>query len=179
MQLLALLLLLVTSMATGAVPVSVPGAAARFDAPAGYTPLSQDEISVKFPARRAPANIVGNARRTTTIAFELNQDKLAPAQLSEARHVFEQFFERSVPGLVWRERRLVRLDGQDWIHLEFSSNAVDTDLHNILLVTSRVGRMLLFNFNSTKAEFPLVESALRSSIQSIDLGLGPNGKRRR
>jgi hypothetical protein len=34
--------------------------------------------------------------------------------------------------------------------------------------------MLLFNFNSTKAEFPLVECALRSSIQSIDLGRRPS-----
>ena len=132
-------MLLGFSMATCAVPVSVPGAAARFDAPEGYTPLSQDEISIKFPARRAPANIVGNARRTTTIAFELKQDKLAPEQLSEARQVFEQFFERTVPGLVWRDRKLVRLDGQNWIHLEFSSNAVDSDLHNIMLVTSRFG----------------------------------------
>lgn len=170
MRPLALLMLLGFSMATCAVPVSVPGAAARFDAPEGYTPLSQDEISIKFPASRAPANIVGNARRTTTIAFELTQDKLAPEQLSEARQVFEQFFERTVSGLVWRDRKFVRLDGQNWIHLEFSSNAVDTDLHNIMLLTSRFGRMLLFNFNSTKAEFPLVENALRSSIQSITLG---------
>ena len=105
MRPLALLMLLGFSMATCAVPVSVPGAAARFDAPAGYTSLSQDEISIKFPARRAPANIVGNARRTTTIAFELTQDKLKPEQLSEARQVFEQFFERSVAGLVWRDRK--------------------------------------------------------------------------
>jgi hypothetical protein len=164
-------MLLGPSLGACAAPVSVPGAAARFHAPDGYTSLSQTEISIKYPASRAPANVVGNARRTTTIAFELKQEKLEPEHLPEAKAVFEQFFERIVPGLVWRQRKTVRLDGQNWIYLEFSSDAVDTDIHNIVLLTSRFGRLLLFNFNSTKAEFPLVESALRGSIQSIDLDL--------
>ncbi len=138
-----------------------------FDAPDGFTALSRDEIAIKFPSSRAPSGVIGNARRTTTIAYELKQDKLAPEQLAEAKAAFEQLFERIIPGLEWKARTIVQLQGQRWIQLEMSSRAIDTDIHNIMLITSRDGRMLIFNFNSTKSEFPSVESALRGSIRSI------------
>ena len=57
--------------------------------------------------------------------------------------------------------------GQQWIYLEMSSRAIDTDIHNIMLITPLQGKMLIFNFNSTKAEFPKVEAELRASINSI------------
>ncbi len=49
------------------------------------------------------------------------------------------------------------------------SRAVDTDIHNIMLVTPFRGGMLMFNFNSTREEFPRMEGALRRSLESISL----------
>lgn len=167
MRLAALILLLGLALGAHAAKFSVPGAGISFDAPTGFTALSKDEIAVKFPSNRAPSGVIGNARRTTTIAFELKPDKLAPQQLGEAKEALERMFERIIPGLEWKGRKIVQLQGQDWIQLEMSSRAVDTDIHNIMLVTSRDGRILIFNFNSTKSEFPFVENALRDSIRSI------------
>lgn len=48
-----------------------------------------------------------------------------------------------------------------------TSSAVDTDIHNIMLITGIGEEMLVFNFNSTREEFPQVEKALRASIDSI------------
>lgn len=167
MRLVALILLVGFALGAHATTFPVPGAGVSFDAPDGFTALSKDEIAIKFPSSRAPSGVIGNARRTTTIAFELKRDKLTPEQLGEAKEAFERLFERIIPGLEWKARKIVQLQGQRWIQLEMSSRAVDTDIHNIMLVTSRYGRMLIFNFNSTKSEFPAVEGALRQSIQSI------------
>jgi hypothetical protein len=104
------------------------------------------------------------------MAFELKRDKLAPQQLSEARQAFEQAFARSVAGLVWRDRTFVRLDGQNGIHFDFASHTVDAGLRNFMRFASRFGRVLRFNVNATKAEFPVVENALPSGIQSINPG---------
>lgn len=167
MRLLTLILLFGIALGAHATTFSIPGAGISFDAPEGFTPLSKDEIAIKFPSSRAPSGVIGNARRTTTIAYELKQDKLAPEQLGEGKDAFEQLFERIIPGLEWKARAIVQFQGQRWIQLEMSSRAVDTDIHNIMLVTSRNGRMLIFNFNSTKSEFPSLESVLRESIRSI------------
>lgn len=147
----------------------VAGAACHFEAPRGFTPLTREEIAAKFPSTRAPVSVVGNARRTTTVAYELKPDRLAPDQLPEAKQAFERIFERVVPGLHWTKRELVTMQGQSWIHFEFTSRAVDTDIHNIMLATSRAGRMLVFNYNATAADFGTVEADLRDSIRSIRL----------
>lgn len=148
---------------------AVDGAACRFEAPRGFTPLTKEEIAAKFPSMRAPVSVVGNARRTTTVAYELKPDRLTLAQLPEAKQAFEQIFERVVPGLRWTKRELVTMQGQSWIHFEFTSRAIDTDIHNIMLATSRAGRMLVFNYNATAADFEAVEADLRASILSIRL----------
>jgi hypothetical protein len=112
---------------------------------------------------------VGNKRRTTTIAYDLKPESIPADKLDEVRLSFEQTFQRIVPGLVWIERKTIELSGRKWIYLEMSSSAVDTDIHNIILVTAFEGKMLVFNFNSTKEEFPKVEQTLRSSLQSISM----------
>ena len=77
--------------------------------------------------------------------------------------------QQSLPGLHWIDRKFVVMDGHRWFFMELTSKATDTDIHNIVLLTPYDGKALLFNFNSTRAEFPTVEKQLRTSIQSIRL----------
>ncbi len=149
--------------------LSLPGSGVRFEAPEGFTPLSTEEIAAKYPRSQPPRYVVGNARRTTTIAYDLKPNRLPADKLAEVQAAFEKTFERMIAGLVWKERKLVTQAGRQWIYLEMTSNAVDTDIHNIMLVTPHKDGMLLFNFNSTKEEFPKMEQALRRSVQTIAL----------
>jgi hypothetical protein len=165
----AALLLALAAAPAAAAPFSIPEAGMSFEAPDGFTPLGQAEIDAKYPSKRGPAFVVGNERRTTTIAFDLKADRLPADKLPEVQATLEKVFERIVPGLEWKARKLIELQGQPWIYLEMSSRAVDTDIHNLMLITSRQGRMLVLNFNSTRAEFPAVEAALRRSIESLRL----------
>lgn len=169
MKLLLAALALALSGLAAAAPFSIPAAGMSFDAPEGFTPLSQAEIDAKYPSKRGPAFVVGNERRSTTIAFDLKDNALPADQLPQVQAAFEKLFDRIVPGIEWKDRKLVQMQGQTWIYLEMSSRAADTDIHNLMLVTPRHGRMLVLNFNSTRAEFPAMEAALRKSIDSITL----------
>jgi hypothetical protein len=166
MRLLALVFAFSIAVGVSAEPVSL-GDSVTFDPPTGFTPLSADEIAFKYPSARAPRFVVGNKRRSTTIAYDLKPDAIPPDKLEEVSQSLQQTLQRLIPGLIWKERKIIELSGRKWIYLELMSNAVDTDIHNIMLVTPFQGQMLLFNFNSTKEEFPKVEKALRRSLQSI------------
>jgi hypothetical protein len=148
---------------------SLPQGGVTLNAPDGFTQLSPEEIAAKYPSARRPSFVVGNARRTTTIAMDLKPHTLPPEKLPEVKASFEKLFDRIVPGIEWKERKLIDMQGQQWIYFEMTSRAVDTDIYNIMLVTPHRGKMLVFNFNSTKGEFPQVESELRKSIQTIAL----------
>jgi hypothetical protein len=75
--------------------------------------------------------------------------------------------EKAIPGLKWIENGIISLDGRPCIYLEMTSEAKDTDIHNIMLMTPQQSGFLVFNFNSTREEFPAVEAELRKAIESI------------
>ena len=165
-RLLAVCLLGVASWSL-AEPIRVVDSPVTFEAPPGFGPVPQALIDVKWPSKRAPRFVVGNERATTTVAYDLKPHKIPDAQLPEVKTAFTGMMERVVPGIRWISNEVIELAGQRWIFMEMTSNAVDTDIHNIMLITGVNDQMLVFNFNSTKEEFPKVESALRASMRSI------------
>jgi hypothetical protein len=152
--------------------ITIDGGSVVFTVPENFTPLSRAEITAKFPSTNAPENVVGSegVGRTTTIAYQLKeQQPVKLSDLPDVQKAFTQVFDRVIPGIEWKQNALVDLVGQKWLLMEMTSRAIDQDIHNIVLITSHKGKMLMFNFNSTRKEFPKVEKLLRDSIKSIVL----------
>ncbi len=167
--LLGLALAITTSTLFAREKISIPGSTVSLDAPAGFTPLTAAEIAAKFPRTRPPGFVVGNARRTTSIAYDLKPLPIKDDTLEEGLEVFGSMMGRMVPNLVWKRKEIISMAGQRWIFLELTSSAIDTDIYNIMLITPFDGKMLIFNFNSTKEDFAHQEAALRASVASIRL----------
>ena len=138
-----------------------------FDAPDEFTELTSEDITLKFPSSRAPQFVVGNEERSTTIAYDWKQDRLLLSDLAQFKDAMVQMFNRIVPGIQWKEDEVVEINGREFVHLEFISSAVDTDIYNIMLATSYQDRMLVFNFNSTVSDFETVEDDLRRTVETI------------
>lgn len=162
---------LMITMHVNAETFTLPEAGVSFAAPDGFTQLSQHEIAQKYLSNRAPTFVVGNSNRATTIALDLKSDELPEDKLSEAKSAFEAVFNRIIPGIEWKQRKIIELQQRQWIYFEMTSRAVDADIYNIMLITPYHGKMLVFNFNSTKQEFPKMELELRKSIQTISVPL--------
>ena len=138
-----------------------------FVAPRGFTEFTAEELAAKYPRPGAPRRAVGNARRTTSIAYDLLDTRAPTNDLDEARKVFVEIYKKTFPTLKWVATDVRSIAGRTWAYLEFTAPAVDQELHNIVLVSVHAGRVLMFNFNSTGAEFPRVEQALRTSMNTI------------
>jgi hypothetical protein len=152
--------------------VKMDNGAIVFQVPDAFTPLSEEEVRRKFPSANAPRSVMGNEARTVSVAFELKdalmpREKAVESELPNARDEFVRTFDRVIPGIRWIKQEIVEHGGRKWIHLELTSNAVDQDVHNIVRITFHEGKLLLFNFNSTKAEFPKYEQELRRCIDSV------------
>lgn len=147
----------------------ISSSGASFEPPTGFTELTQQEIDLKYPSKNPPKFVVGNERRTTTIAYAIIDEALMDQALPKTLTSLEQQMQSALPGLKWFNRKLIKMQGQRWIYLEMTSKAVDTSIHNIMLMTPHDGKMLIINFNSTIEEFPQLEKALRKSLKSITL----------
>ena len=147
--------------------IKVDNGSVTFEAPPGFAKLTQELIDLKYPATRRPTYVIGNASASTTIAYDLKPHVIPNDKLDDVRKSFTTVFNRVVPGIQWKKNEILKHAGREWVHFEMTSNAVDTDIHNIMLVTGHNGKMLVFNFNSTKEDFPKYEKMLRASMHSI------------
>jgi len=149
--------------------ITLDAGAIRFEAPEGFKPVPQEIIDLKYPSSRAPKYVIGNESAATTIAYDLKPNNIPQEKIDEARGAFTEMFSRMIPGLQWKENKTITLAGQKWGYLEMTTTAVDTDIYNIMLFTGHKGQMLVFNFNSTKEQFPKYEQSLRKAVESIQI----------
>ncbi len=147
--------------------IKIENTGITFDAPDIFGPIPQEIIDIKYPNKNAPRFVIGNDSASTTIAYDLKPQNLVGVNLEEVRLGFGGVFDRMVPGIEWKESKVMTLNETEWVLFEMTSNSVDTDIYNIMLITSYGEEMLVFNFNSTREEFPQYESLLRESINSI------------
>ena len=167
--LILVITLLLFSNRSQAKDVSIDGGSVTFVVPDDFTELSQAEINAKYPSVNAPKQVIGTEGRATTIAYQLQPQPVKESDLPDVQKAFTQIFDRVIPGIEWKQNGLIDLVGQKWLVMEMTSRAIDQDIHNIVMITSHKGKMLMFNFNSTKKDFPKMEKSLRYSIKSITL----------
>ncbi|MDG1708086.1 MAG: hypothetical protein P8H03_04955 [Emcibacteraceae bacterium] len=163
---LSILLLVSASHAS---EVEIPNTGITFEAPENFMEIPKNIRDLKWNSLNAPKFAIGNETASTTIAYDIKPNDISQAPLDELLNYFSSTFDRIIPGLIWHKKEIINLSDQEWVFLEMTSSAVDTDIYNIMLVTSYNNQMLLFNFNSTKKDFSTYEEELRESIRTIKL----------
>jgi hypothetical protein len=142
-----------------------------FVLPAGFKAMSKEDINLKFGrngAAYAPDFAYSaNERHNVAVAFGAKGSGLPPIALEELKKMMEKQLESSIPGLEWIEREIVTLNGTRWIRLHLKSPAVDTGVINDMYFTTFDGQLLLFNFNSTIAQYEKYKESLRKSAETI------------
>ena len=167
---LALAAALLALAASAQEAVRLEGGRVSFVPPAGFQPMTREDILTKFPRRGAagaPEMVYSNERMSVSVAVGFSGQNIPADKLEEVKGLLEADFARSVPGIEWRTREIIELGGVKWIHFGMKSPAVDTDIVNDLYVTIFDGRLLIFNFNSTVALFDAHRESLEKSARSI------------
>lgn len=167
-----LLFLILSLTLSQAETISLESGAIIFQVPDNFTPLTVNEIQAKYPSIRAPRLVVGNANRTVTVAYDTKPsgvppEKMVDSELPEAQKAFAHTFSRVVPGIRWIKNEIITLNGKKFIYLELTSNAIDQDIHNIILITFFREKIFLVNFNSTKTEFNTMGPILKKCANSV------------
>ena len=143
----------------------------KIDLPNGFSLLPRADIDQLYMPTRGPGFVIGNAAHSVTVSYDLKAHDLASLNLAQTLMVFQQIFEQRVPGLVWKEHKLMEHEKQQWMQLEFLSKTGGVEYYNIMLVTPIKDQMLVLNLNSTVAEFPQAEASLRAVMKSIALNV--------
>ncbi len=175
-QLVAVLVLTVAGIAQAGDTNTLFDGRITFVLPDGFAVMPSEIAEAKYPNANRPKHIYSNTNATTSVAVNTMQAKLTDAELPEFRTFMEKTMTRMIPGCRILKRDFVTLNGTRWARLELQSNAIDTDIHNILLMTALDGQPVMFNFNSTQEEFPKITGALAKSIETIRINKKPSNQ---
>ncbi|MGE4397875.1 MAG: hypothetical protein AB7D29_00020 [Campylobacterales bacterium] len=167
MRLFLYIIFAITVGVCNAQEVVIPNSGISFTAPDEFKPLSQEFIDIKWHRKNPPKWAIGNASMKTTIAYDVRDIDISGKPLEETMEIYKNTMTRIIGGLVWKKHEIVEIFGRKWIYFEILTNAVDTEIYNIILITAHGNSMLMFNFNSTKEDFAKYEKALRASIETI------------
>lgn len=149
--------------------ITIPNTDVTFVPPSGFKPIPEAIKKVKWPMNTAPRFAVGNESASTTVAYDIKNQKATQEDLSLIKETLVKVFDRVIPQIQWKHNTIITHAGQKWIFLELTSAAVDTDVHNILLMTNYKDRIIVMTFNSTRQEYPRYKDALYQSIGSIKI----------
>lgn len=151
--------------------VTFAGGRVSFAPPPGFLELTPAQIAAKYPS--VPADVrrvfADDKRARVSIMVTFSPAKVSPAQLPTLKTVLETALAKQMPGLQWITRELTTLGGVPCVHLEMTSQALDTTIHNDMYFTSFAGKMLGFNFNATVDQQKKAQTALRQSRDSIKI----------
>ena len=143
------LLTMPCSIAAELVGVTALGGKVEMLAPAGFGPMPNAMLEIKYPSSRRPTEVLSNETGAVSIAFNHTQDAMLPGQVREAHIAISAMFHNLYPSAQWVRDEVVQQNGRDFMVLELVTPALDTQIHNIIYGTSVDGRFLLVSFNTT------------------------------
>jgi hypothetical protein len=148
--------------------ISLKNDRVTFTLPAEFTQMSAEEIDLKFPrGGNRPDRVYANPARSVSIAVTFSPAQVTPQELPELKISLRQFLGKVFPSAEWKREEIISINNTPWIHLEFVTQAIDTQVNNDTYFTSFDGRMLGFNFNSTVKQYQFNRVALEKTRDSI------------
>jgi hypothetical protein len=116
--------------------------------PTDFAPMSAEMLKFKYPRDRPPTFVLTNDSASVNIAFNHTSSRARTAELPKVHDYFRKTDPVLMPAVEWIRDEIVSINGRDFIIREFRSHAVDTDVHNIMAITSLDGRILIIGFNT-------------------------------
>jgi hypothetical protein len=137
--------------------------------PTHFGPMSEELIRVKYPKEGRPTIVLSNERGTVNIAVNHTSNVMSPKDLDEVHRAFDRMFRNQYPSATWYRSERTTLNGQECFILELLTPAVDTEIHNIIVVSSLESRMLIISTNLTKELVAEWLPITQKMIESIKL----------
>ncbi len=133
--------------------------------PTVFNLMDAESISAKYPSKQSgDFEVYTNNDGNINIAFEHLPDKATMNDLPKLREFFEQQFNQ--PSIDFRKSEIKKINGRDFVVIEMVTPTADTEVYNLMFVTSSGGRLLMGTFNCTidkqKEWQPLAERMLAS-----------------
>lgn len=141
----------------------IPEQGISIDIPKGFTPMDEAMKKIKYPSENRPTVVFTDERGKVNVALSAGMAPLKAEQLDTYKDLMLQAMRNYQP-----TAESVTVDGnrKAWL-LSFVSKAVDTDIHNAMLIISFKDKLVIAAFNATKDQWDTYRDSVKPSLLSI------------
>jgi hypothetical protein len=108
-------------------------------------------IAGKYPGPHAPTIVFANAEGSVSIAINHTENRITLEQIPGGLDTMVEGFKTLHPKAQWFRKEATKINGRNAIVFDLRTQAVDTEVRNVMLGTSLEDRFLIVTFNCTKA----------------------------
>lgn len=177
-QLIFLLAVVLACSPALALDVQTPSGIVSFNLPAGFAPMSDAGIRVKYGnSSRRPIRAFAIPDGSVSIAVTWAEFKTLPltqSQLPALEKLLKSQLTKLRAGTKWLASEVITIGGRQWVRQEMIVPAEDIETHNVMYTTDLGGHMVAVNINSTVTNFDEYKASLSSVIPTVRGEAGPN-----
>ncbi|TXL72845.1 hypothetical protein FHP25_24070 [Vineibacter terrae] len=161
------LLLLLVALPAAAQQTELYDGGVSLQLPADFRPMTRDEITRKYPRSQPPqfAFTDGDGLTQTIAVSRWQFSPGSPPPLSDlGADMYRRVAVQS--GITMRRNGLVEIGARQWYALEFTVQAVDQPIENLMRITTINNYIVILAASVTSKLYPEREEALRTAIES-------------
>ena len=138
--------------------------------PDDFQQMSDAMLRAKYPAERRPTTVLTNPEGSVNVAVNHTQDALHPDRIRESHEVIDRLFRTMYPSAKWNRSEVTSINGREFFILDLVTPGVDTEIRNVMSVTSLDERFLIITFNCTREREGEWGAIGRRIIESASFG---------
>lgn len=147
-------------------PLNLLGGKVQLDMPEHLQSMDKKMFDLKYPLENAEnTRAYSDGDGTVTLLISPRQDKATQTDLPKYQQMLNNSFSNN-PSIDFKKSEIKQINGRDFIVIEMITPAMDTDVYNLMFVTSLDGKLLIGTFNCTIEKMqewqPIAEQILSS-----------------
>ena len=138
--------------------------------PESFTDMPLEIARIKYPAEQRPKIIKMNEDGSINITLGLYPEMLKKEAVQECIDTLQTVIERMNPANRFFEKQVLVEEQLTVGYFDYKSNALDSDLYNIMFVTPIAGKTMLGTFNckmSDKDDWSILALQMMMSIKDL------------
>ena len=140
----------------------VPELKLSIEVPQGLTPMSEEMAKIKYPSENRPQVIYGDEKGKASLGITAGRNPLPADKLDVFKDMMLKMLESLKP-----QAEAVTVDGHKGWLLTFRSQTPDSEILNMMLITSQDEKAVQMTFNMTTDLIEQYQEAAKASLLSL------------
>lgn len=141
---------------------NIPELKLSLEIPQTLTPMSDEMAKIKYPSENRPQVIYGDERGKASLGISAGRHALPASQIDMAKEATVKMLVNFKP-----QAEAVTVDGHKAWLITFRSQAPDTEILNMMLMTSQNDKAVQVAFNMTKDLEAQYQDAAKATLMSL------------